>query len=339
MSAFDAALHDGLRVISVHRSYSLHPGEGPEKGGLMFDITTKSIHLKFTLVLALVVGILFSAAFIAAYQLRSMLLRSTAQAVAEQVIAFRSWVAGTGVIWVNNLHPGSPDFLGRTNCGGAVFYSKNPALATRELSNIVAQSGVNATFRVTSDNYRNVNNQPDSFEINAIYTFKTNLAQPPKQQARFIETYEGDRYRYSIPIKVTEPCLRCHGVPSEAPKEVVEKYGSTRAFHYRAGDIRGIITVDLPMVSLFSSSPITNIYSGGLVLAAFLVNFLFLKRIIVDRIDSLRGFAEKTASGEPGPDLAGKYKTNSRDEIDQLYSALEQMRKNVKSSMDKVRNQ
>lgn len=304
----------------------------------MLRIRTKSIHLKFILILLLVVGLIFSAGLITAYELRTILLRNTAQAVAEQVIAFRSWVAGNGVVWVNSLQKNAPDFLGRTACGGATFYSKNPALATRELSNIVARSGVNATFRVTSDNFRNLNNKPDSFETSAIYTFKTNLARPAQHQARYVETFEGDRYRYSIPIKVAESCLRCHGNPNDAPKEVVDKYGPLRAFNYGVGSIRGIITVDLPVVSLFSASPITNPYALALIAAAFLVNFFLLKRVIVDRIELVTKITEKMVHGELTADMAAYYKKDSRDEIDKLYNALDLMRKSVKIALDKLRS-
>lgn len=301
----------------------------------MLRIRTTSIHLKFTLILLLTVVMIFAAGFITAHKLRTLLLRNTAQAVAEQVIAFRSWVAGSGVVWVDTLRTDAPDFLGRTNCGGASYYSKNPALATRELSNIVAQSGVNATFRVTSDNFRNANNRPDPFELSAVHTFKTNLVR--RDPERFVESFEGRRYRYSIPIKVTEPCLKCHGSADDAPKEVVEKYGSLRAFGYKVGDIRGVITVDLPTVSLLSASPVTNVFSLTLIAAAILLNLFLLKKVVVDRIKKVTNITERMVHGEMELDLSGNYRKNSRDEIDKLYHALDLMRKSVKIAMDKLK--
>lgn len=303
----------------------------------MLRIRTKSIHLKFVLILLFTMALTVLAGFIAAYKLRTLQLRNTAQAVAEQVIAFRNWISGAGVIWVNNLRQSTPDYLGQTSCGQATFYSKNPALATRELSNVVAQSGVHARFRVTSDNFRSVSNQPDGFELKAIHTFKTDLVRPPRDQSRFHETYEGNTYRYSIPIKVTETCLRCHGQPQEAPREVVEKYGDQRAFHYRIGDIRGVITVDLPVLSLSSASPIINPYSISLIIAAFLFNFFLLKKMIVNRIKTMTVVTEKMVRGDLGTDLSDQYLKNSRDEIDQLYHATDLMKKSVKSAMDKLK--
>lgn len=301
-------------------------------------IRTASIHLKFGLILLLTIGLTVLAGFVAAYKLRTILLRNTAQAVAEQVIAFRSWVSGSGMVWVNDLKPDAPDFLSRTNCGGASFYSKNPALATRELSNIVARSGVHAAFRVTSDNYRNAQNLPDPYEMTAIHTFKTDLAKQPKDQARFVEAYTGDRYRYSIPIKITETCLRCHGSPSEAPKEIREKYGDQRAFYYQLGDIRGVITVSLPALSLFKASPLMNVLSLALFAAACIINFVLLKKSIIDRISVMTDLTDRMAKGDLTTDLADHYRRNSSDEIDRLYAALELMRKNAQNAAEKAKD-
>src|SRR5574340_482454 len=138
-------------------------------------LRTKSLYIKFILIMVIAVGITIAAGYIAARNLQTVLLRNTARAVAEQVIAFRSWIAGSGVVWVNALQPSMPDHLGQASCGGQTFYSKNPALATRELSQIVAQTGLSAAFRVTSDNYRNPKNSPDSFESSAIHAFKIEI--------------------------------------------------------------------------------------------------------------------------------------------------------------------
>jgi len=300
-------------------------------------LRTRSLYLKFILILLLAVGITILAGYIAAWNLRSTLLRNTARAVAEQVVAFRSWIAGSGVVWVNNLQPSAPDFLGHTGCGGQTFYSKNPALATRELSQIVAQSGLSATFRVTSDNYRNPKNSPDAFEAAAIHSFKMDLARPEAQRSRFFEEFQGSWYRYSIPIIVSKPCLRCHSTPQDAPQEVIEKYGSARGFGYKEGDIRGVITVDLPMISLITTSPATNVLSVTLIILAFAINFFLFKKIILDRITKLTGMTEKMVHGDLDADVASQYKQDSSDEMDKLYHAVDLMRKSVKIALDRLK--
>ncbi len=58
---------------------------------------------------------------------------------------------------------------------------------------------------------------------------------------------DGTRYyRATRPIFVEEACLACHGKADARPAFIKEKYPDDRAFGYRAGDIRGIITVMVP---------------------------------------------------------------------------------------------
>lgn len=303
----------------------------------MVRIRTMSLHIKFILILLLAVSITILAGFIAAYQLRTAMLRNTAQAVAEQVVAFRSWVAGPGVVWVNTLQPSSLDYLSKVSGGANTFYSKNPALATRELSAIVARSSVKATFRVSSDNYRNASNTPDPFEMQSIHTFKTDLARAQPDRKEYVETFTNNRYRYAVPIKVEQSCLRCHGTPQEAPVEVVEKYGAAKAFGYRVGDIRGIITVDLPVESLLVASPALNGYSLGLVVLAFAINFILLKKLVIDRIKQLTTITKRMAHGEKGLKFTGQVSEDSRDEIDLLCDELDVMKKSAATATDSLK--
>ncbi len=134
------------------------------------------------------------------------------------MIAFRSWVAQTGMIWVRKLAPRYHDFLAEEDCvSGGTFYGKNPALATRELSMIADKEATRAIFRVTSDEYRQEENAPDTFEAAAIRQFKQD------KKIEFVEKYEDGTYRYARPIFVQQECLKCHGNPQDAPAAVIEK--------------------------------------------------------------------------------------------------------------------
>jgi hypothetical protein len=190
---------------------------------------------------------------------------------------------------------------------------------------------------VTSDNYRNPKNSPDGFESSAIHAFKIDLIKPAGERNAFFETFQGSTYRYSVPVIVNRPCLRCHGTPQDAPREVIEKYGAGRGFGYREGDIRGIITVDLPVISLLSLSPVTNILSLGLIAAAFAINFYLFKRLILDRITRLTAMTGKMVHGELDTDLAPHYRQDSSDELDNLYNAMDLMRKSVKIVMERLK--
>ena len=114
-------------------------------------LSRSSLKLKFSLVFFLTLFLVIVALLIGVQSLKTRQLRNEAMAVAEQVVAFRAWVANTGVIWVDHLAPEFRDYLSRrANSDKTLeFFSKNPALATRELSEIVSKTATRATFRVT----------------------------------------------------------------------------------------------------------------------------------------------------------------------------------------------
>jgi hypothetical protein len=264
-------------------------------------------------------------------------LRSTARAVAEQVVAFRSWVAGPGAVWVNSLQPAAPDFLEQKICGDTRFYSKNPALATRELSDLIAKSAVHATFRVVSDNYRNPQNAPDPYEASALFKIKSSTINPPAGRIEFVDKVEGSTYRYSIPIRISDSCLACHGSAKDAPKEIIQKYGSYRAFGYKTGDIRGIITVNLPLVPLLPASPIVLAALLGVLGLVLLADVVLFRRVVVERIEKSRATAQRITRGNYDPDMTQGLKKGSSDEIDELDESLDQLRRNMKDAGEKGR--
>ncbi|MCP4285198.1 MAG: DUF3365 domain-containing protein [Gammaproteobacteria bacterium] len=286
-----------------------------------------SIQTKYSTVFIAAI-LLVAAGFVLGVQdLKLKQLRNEAKAVAEQVVSFRSWVAGTGVIWVDQLTDQFHDFLGEKMIReGEKIFSKNPALATRELSTIVSKSSTRANFRVTSDEYRNPANAPDSFEKQAIESFKQD------DEIAFVEALQADTYRYAQPIFVKKACLRCHGDPRNAPKEVIEKYGDKRAFGYQVGDVRGIISVSLPDILLSEViSSFINPITIGLVIIAFIMSFLYTQFGLIRRMKKLTAMTERIAKGELNESI--KVQRKSLDEIDHLAHAVDMMRKSLVVAM------
>lgn len=295
-----------------------------------------SIQVQYAIVFLITLAMITGGLVIGVYSLKRHQLRNEAMAVAEQVVAFRAWVASTGVVWVDHLAPQFQDFLGkRTGMGGPdnatklKFYSKNPALATRELSELANKSATRATFHVTSDDYRNPANAPDGFESASLQLFKSNKA------TLYNDTIERGFYRYTRPIIVKPACLKCHGDPQDAPPEVIKKYGRKKAFHYKVGDVRGIISVKLPDVTLLHVlKALLNPYALGLILLAFLVNFFYAQRGIIARLKGLAKKTEDLANGQL--DLPLDIKPDSHNEIDQVTRAVDLLRNSVVVAMRRL---
>ncbi len=265
------------------------------------------------------------------YKLRTYELRKSAENIAQQALAFREWAAGTGLVWVNELHPDFQDFLMQKKAeDGSIFYGKNPTLVTREFSQVLSKMSSDATFRVTSDNYRHPANKPDPFELEAIRSFQ-------KEQKPFIETFAGDLYRYSIPLKVTQACLKCHGFPEDAPRELIEKYGREKAFGYKVGDIRGVLTVNMSVTPLLSNTLVLlNPYTLGLLLLAFAVNFFLVKKLIVKRIIDVSQQVKMISEGDYHSGFSTEEECDYKDEICRLNVDISAMAHSISNTINGI---
>ena len=53
--------------------------------------------------------------------------------------------------------------------------------------------------------------------------------------------------RFTRPIFVETACLACHGAKDSRPEFIKAKYPDDRAFEFKEGDLRGIISVTVPI--------------------------------------------------------------------------------------------
>lgn len=297
--------------------------------GRRFSIPVKFFGV-FFLTMLLVAG-----AFITTLNsLRRQVSRNEARAVAGQVAAFRSWIAQSGMIWVQTLAPGFHDFLDeQIDAKGGTFYGKNPALATRELAQIAQREDARAFFRVTSDNWRKKENAPDAFEAAAIARFKAD------NTLEFVESYEGGKYRYAQPLFIEQSCLPCHGDPKDAPRPVLEKYGSDKAFGYKVGQVRGIVSVTVPSLGLKDVLlSIAKPSSLALLTLALVLNIFFIRTVVMRLIELTRN-AEAIAAGKLETPLVYTNPSESNDELDHLYHAVNLLKRSLVILFKRVNSQ
>jgi len=285
------------------------------------------IFLLFLIVLLLSV---FSHVLVA-QKVQQEFLRKQAKSISRQIILTRQWIAGLGGVWSKNTYSKAHGFLtkyseqGSEGTDAAVFYLHNPALATREISTL-ADIKHGYIFTVVSDRFREPKNKPDTFEAEALKLFQN-------EKITYKDSFQGSIYRYTEPLFVKKGCLKCHGKLDKDVKDpmktiLLEKYGK-EAFDYKVGDVRGIISIQIPqqdLTALLSSVfTIWNVLIGVILILLF---YLFTQFVIVKPITRLTHAAHKLSEGEIDIDLGvAGIKADTKNEISQLALAFERLRK------------
>ena len=127
-----------------------------------------------------------------------------------------------------------------------------------ELAPFIAQIYTEHTgyyARGVSLKYRNPNGNPDQYERGILEEFDR-----LKEASKMLEGHEdyrvvkedGKKYlRYMKPLITKKLCLKCHGSTGDIPVVVREflntKYPKDRATGFKVGDVRGAVSVKIPL--------------------------------------------------------------------------------------------
>jgi two-component system NtrC family sensor kinase len=162
---------------------------------------------------------------------------ATGRAIFQQVALTRSWNAGHGGVYVPVTADTPPNpFLDdpardQLTTDGLRLTKINPSYMTRQLSERLQRAG-GTQLHLTSLRPIRPENQPDPWERAALEAFERGAA----ESSTVAGSGEGALLRYMAPLKTGDDCLPCHA-----------RQG------YRAGDVRGGISVSLPYAPFLRS--------------------------------------------------------------------------------------
>ncbi len=190
--------------------------------------------------------------------------------------------------------------------------------------------------KVPTENPRNMDNQPDEFELAVLRRFET---ERPKEILEIDEAT--NQLRYFKPVYLTETCMKCHGDPNRSAEYWGPEYAAgkdvtgTRMEDMKVGDFRGAFEVMVPL------GPIQDVVAAEgskiLLIAAcstllIMLFAFFVARAIGKPIIELQSAAKKVADGDVNVEVS----TNTEDEIGSLSASFNDMVSNIRQSLDEV---
>ncbi len=163
---------------------------------------------------------------------------SKARLLADTIIDFRHYLSTVAPhVKTENVYP----------------FACTPAYTVNQVAKII-KNQKHYLLRQVSDRPRNPKDKPNFFELKAIEFFKKHKEKEfwqihePHPGSSLIE--KSPHIFYVKPLYVEKSCLKCHGEPNKdvPPKlyKLIVKYYGNKAFNYRIGDLRGIISIVIP---------------------------------------------------------------------------------------------
>ena len=299
-----------------------------------------SLTAQFALVFLIALGLVGAASWLILERVYINQLKSQAETVADNVDAFGLWVAQYGRVWVRDNDKSylghMPVFQNEDTTGTAPkltqvnFYSKNPALAQREFSEVVEHSASPAKFRLTSHNVMNPNNKPDAFETGALKRIRE------EKLPEYFELSPGG-FRYARAVHHKASCIACHGDAGAAPNDVKVRYGTQNGFGFKENDVAGIISVRLPARSFWDVAlNVVGVWQLVMILAAFVIAMVFMHFAVVQRLKRLTEATQQISLGKPAELSVAKVNPRSRNELDQLALATERLRISINMAIQRL---
>jgi len=201
-------------------------------------------------------------------------LHQQGRAFVQEIVLTREWAASYGGVYVQ-MRPGTevnpyllklPDVTAViTDSDGKRYTLKNPALMTREISDLTVKRGI-ITFKITGLNPLNPANAPDAFERQALTGFREGAKEYSTYEKRGGEVL----YRYVAPLRTQQSCLHCH-----------------KGQACREGEIQGAISVTIPataMLQKLRNNRILLAISAAGILALICVIVRFISEALIRRL-------------------------------------------------------
>ncbi len=191
-------------------------------------------------------------------------------------------------------------------------------------------------YKEATLNPTNLRDKADSFETQVVNRFRSN--KNLKEESGFRSLPSGDIYYIARPLAVSEAkCLECHSTPDQAPKSMLDRYGTANGFNWQLGEIVGAQMISVPASRVINKANQSSLLIVGLVSIVFvivivLVN-IFLTQQVVLPLKRITRVAEEVSTGH----MDVEFEQLTNDEIGHLAKAFKRMKLSLEMAMKRLK--
>ena len=240
----------------------------------------------------------------------------------------------------------NPELASRLETESLFLPQTVPAYSAREIfEHLRTKEKYNQFFyKEATLNPTNLRDKADPFETEIVQSFRESVDLYKQdiadlQQQGFRTNSGGDFFYIARPLAVKEEsCLRCHGIPQDAPASQIATYGKNNGFGWQLNEIVGAQIISVPASKVVKQAQnLCWLVMGQVIIFLFLgivVINLFLKFMITDPINKMSFLSKKLSTG----DFNVKFEKKSNDEIGILAGSLNRLKVSLKMAMEMIEN-
>jgi signal transduction histidine kinase len=247
-------------------------------------------------------------------------LTESARSYYHLILTVRAWVAETGGVYVpegpgRDANPFLPVPAIETLDGRRLVW-RNPAMVTREISELGHATGRQVEFHLASLEPINPVNAADDFERAALLMLNGQGGGPegPREFTRFERIRGTKHFRYFAPLYMESACAGCHA-----------------AEEYQPGAVRGGISILLPTdrLTLATLDSVLVTLLGSLAISLLIL--MLMQRAVVRPLRRLEDAAREIGRGNYDTPIL----THPGDEIGDVGRAMARMQQAIRRRIGK----
>jgi signal transduction histidine kinase len=271
------------------------------------------------LIIIPILGIIFAWAGIQSGKQSNDQVVNQARILSRQIILTRQWITDCGGVFVNRQSQGAKDVMYlfddtlQTKRGS--YQRFTPSMVTRKLSQYSTQQDL-YRFRLAGLNPLNPENEPDGFEREAIYLFRTKGL---KETFRFEQSNGNQYFQYMVPLFMEQKCLKCHSRQEDS-----------------LNSIGGGLSVFLPVDEMQSATRKNHlklaVAGTALIFITILSLFVLTRQFVIKPLKKLEDMTDEISKGN----LDARVNIETGDELEKLGQRFNTMAQNLARGRDQM---